>query len=202
MSRLLTLDSTSKTSSVALFQGGVLLEDLVLSPDQKSNSEKLLPAISQLLARHGGHLQQQDELAVTVGPGSFTSLRVGLATIMALAQPLNLPIYPLSSLMVLAWPYLKKEGDRINAQLKAGRGQFYSAHYFLQDRAVHLDGKEVLTPSPPETSIPEGSCPIASHMGPILLTHKLTDWPFPVVSWQQLKLNYIQSPDFGCTSKP
>jgi tRNA threonylcarbamoyladenosine biosynthesis protein TsaB len=62
----------------------------------------LLPMLDRLLSRHDLSPAQLDALAVTRGPGSFTSVRIGLATALGLAYPRSLPVYALNTLEVLA----------------------------------------------------------------------------------------------------
>ena len=201
MSRLLAIDASSKTSSVALFIGvrtpfGLveysLKDQAILLPSDKSHSEKLMPAVHQLLEKNGGPLSASDSLSVTIGPGSFTSLRVALSTAMALAQPLDLPIYPLSSLMLLAWPHLKNDGDSVSVSLKAGRGRYYAARYCLSGKTISLVGEEGLVDSRPVSPAAEDACPLAIHAGEVLSSISVK-----ALSWKQLQLNYIQAPDFG-----
>jgi len=70
-------------------------------------------------------------LAVTQGPGSFTSLRIGLVTVRTLAQQLNLPVFSFSSLEVLAHSQGDKfiESSYLALQMPATRGQVYGAIY-------------------------------------------------------------------------
>jgi tRNA threonylcarbamoyl adenosine modification protein YeaZ len=66
-------------------------------------------------------------MAVAIGPGSFTGTRIGVVTARTLAQQLNLPLYPISSLAALAW--LHSEASTIAVQMPAQRGQLFGAIY-------------------------------------------------------------------------
>jgi tRNA threonylcarbamoyladenosine biosynthesis protein TsaB len=67
------------------------------------HSERLLPNIDSLLKETGYSLSELDGLSVTLGPGSFTGLRIGLSTIKTLVQVLKIPVIGLSTLDVLAF---------------------------------------------------------------------------------------------------
>ncbi len=99
--RILAVDSSSVAGSVALFQGESLLAELFLNV-RSTHSEKLLKQIDYLFEETGWKLEDLDFLAVVTGPGSFTGLRIGIATVKGLAQVLNKPVIPVSSLQAVA----------------------------------------------------------------------------------------------------
>ena len=102
MARLmLALDTASPTGSVALVQGECLLGESLLNL-KTTHSERLLGVVDRLLEGLGCTLDQLDALAVVRGPGSFTGLRVGMATAKGLALALELPLVGISSLAALA----------------------------------------------------------------------------------------------------
>jgi tRNA threonylcarbamoyladenosine biosynthesis protein TsaB len=121
---LLALETSTKHLSVALLKEGALVEEINIVPDGISHSEKLLPVIDQLLSKHSSHLSSLQQIAVSAGPGSFTSLRVGMATALGLANGV-IPIVGISSLRALC---MKVEADSYLAPvLLAGRGRVYGA---------------------------------------------------------------------------
>ncbi len=139
---LLAIETSGKYTSVALVKDGFLVEELLLPPDDRQHSEKLLPLIDELLQKNridlsnspvpplqlrGGFDGQKFSIAVGVGPGSFTSLRVGLATSMGMAQALGSKIIPVSTLKALAFQC--REQGRVAPVIKAGRGLVYAALY-------------------------------------------------------------------------
>lgn len=99
--KILAVDSSSLTGSVALCLGETLLAESLLNV-RSTHSEKLLQQIDLLLAEVGWQLQDLDLLAVVAGPGSFTGLRIGIATVKGLAQVLDKPVVGISSLQMLA----------------------------------------------------------------------------------------------------
>ncbi len=71
-----------------------------------SHSETLIPIIESLLVDSRLQLSEVDLFALTVGPGSFTGLRIGIATLKAFAQVFDRPVAPVSSLEALAQPFI------------------------------------------------------------------------------------------------
>jgi len=99
--KILAVDSSSLTGSVALCQDESLVAESLLNV-RSTHSETLLKQIDFLLIEAGWQLEDLDLLAVVTGPGSFTGLRIGIATIKGLAQVLNKPVVPVSTLQTIA----------------------------------------------------------------------------------------------------
>ena len=120
--KILALESSATACSAALWGE----EGLIAQSFQNSgltHSRTLLPMVRDLLNNCGTGLEQVDVIAVAVGPGSFTGLRIGLAVIKGLALPRQLPCAGVSTMAALAWG-LAGEGTVIGAQ-DARRGQVY-----------------------------------------------------------------------------
>jgi len=96
----LGLDTTGNTLSVALSEDEKILGEISLH-DTKKHSVTLLPAINSLLAVLGRDMDGIDLIAVSVGPGSFTGIRIGVASAIGLAQALALPVAQVDALMAL-----------------------------------------------------------------------------------------------------
>ena len=99
--KILTLDSSSLSGSVSLCQGESLVAESLLNV-RSTHSEKLLQQVDLLLGETGWRLEDLDLFAVVTGPGSFTGLRIGIATIKGLAQVLKKPVVPVSTLQAVA----------------------------------------------------------------------------------------------------
>ncbi len=97
---MLFLDTASPVSSVALGTGGEILAQRTI--EQRRTSELLLPTIEAVLEEAGVALSALHGIAVLQGPGSFTGLRIGMATVMGLHQALAVPATALPTLPVLA----------------------------------------------------------------------------------------------------
>lgn len=99
---VLALDTATLVSSVALAAEDTLLAEITLQT-KKTHSELLMPHIHQLLAMANVAKQDIEAVAVSIGPGSFTGLRIGLATAKALAYALRIPIVGVPTLAALAY---------------------------------------------------------------------------------------------------
>jgi len=126
VSYLLAIETATEVLSVALFSNGRLVEEATPKTEAATHCERLLPEISALLSRNSLTPHDLSAFAADVGPGSFTSLRVGLATVMGLALEKKTQIYPVSSLEGLAAGVEGFSGP-IATVLPAGRGMIYGA---------------------------------------------------------------------------
>ena len=125
--RVLALDTATEIGAIALVEGDTLLAQTQLRVE-KTHSKNLWRAIRFLLAETGWGLEQIDLWAVSTGPGSFTGVRIGLATVKGLAWVTQKPVIGVSTLEVLALsvtptPYL------ICPILDARRQEVYFAFY-------------------------------------------------------------------------
>jgi tRNA threonylcarbamoyladenosine biosynthesis protein TsaB len=99
--RVLAIETSTTLASVALVESGML----VLSRSHarpKQSAERLLPMIAELLAEAGWQRSDVARLGVSVGPGSFTGLRVGIACAQGLALGLGVPLLGVTSLRAMA----------------------------------------------------------------------------------------------------
>ncbi len=124
---LIALDTSTLTLSLALVgPGGALLAEEAHPPPRKQ-SEMLPGALSELLQRHGLGLQDVTRYAVGLGPGSFTGLRIGLATVKALAYAHRRPVGGASSLAALALE--GPPGVPLVPAMVARKGEVYVGQY-------------------------------------------------------------------------
>lgn len=110
MNYLLNIDTATEQASVCLSKGDQVLAQL-MNPDQKNHASFLQPAIEQLVQQTGISLQQLDAVAVTGGPGSYTGLRVGLASAKGICYTLNKPLIIINTLEVMAWAAIEREKE-------------------------------------------------------------------------------------------
>jgi tRNA threonylcarbamoyladenosine biosynthesis protein TsaB len=128
---------------VALLRGRDLVDEL--SAPAGPAAETLLPAVDSLLDRAGVALGELEAFAISIGPGSFTSLRVGIATVKGLAFESDLPIAPVSTLAALACA--AGPTDRLVVpMLDARRGEVYAAAYAGASRREVVLPEGVYTP--------------------------------------------------------
>ena len=139
---VLAADTSLPILSVALVSDGTLVGATALE-GRGSRNEKLLPAIDWLLAENGVERGAVELLAVTRGPGSFTGVRIGLATMQGLAMALRRPVCAMSTHEAIAFG----EAGRVAIADDAGRGEFYVS--------VFEDGNVVAAPHL-AAAVPEG----------------------------------------------
>jgi tRNA threonylcarbamoyladenosine biosynthesis protein TsaB len=123
---VLALEPATAALSVALLRGPDLIAEISASAGPAAAT--LLPAVDTLLGGAGVALRDLEAFAVSIGPGSFTSLRVGIATLKGLAFEGGLPVAPVSTLAALA--RVAGPTDRLVVpMLDARRGEVYAAAY-------------------------------------------------------------------------
>jgi tRNA threonylcarbamoyl adenosine modification protein YeaZ len=131
----LGIETSSPRGSVALTDGVAPLAEL--SHDQaEGHAERLLPLIEQLCQSVQIERHQLERIAVGLGPGSFTGLRVGIALAQGLALGLSIPVVGVPSLAALSWEGQRRcQEDWVGAVLDARRGELFFAIY---DRQLRL----------------------------------------------------------------
>jgi tRNA threonylcarbamoyladenosine biosynthesis protein TsaB len=125
--RYLTIDTTTKATALALAENGKLIAEGFLNTG-KNHSERLVPMIDQLLKTAAWSMGELDFLGVVRGPGSFTGIRIGIATAQGLAQVLRLPVCGVLSLDALAWAGYGRS-EEIVPILDARKNEWYTARY-------------------------------------------------------------------------
>ena len=122
-----------------MLEGSELQAELKLRRLQ-NHSANLVASIDFLLEGLGWTLQDLNLVSVGIGPGSFTGIRIGIATGMGLAQSLSIPFAGISGLEALACQAVSLEG-RLGILLNAHREQAYYAEYFLAGGRIRPAGK-------------------------------------------------------------
>jgi tRNA threonylcarbamoyl adenosine modification protein YeaZ len=125
--RVLAIETATNVCGVALAEGGRLTGEAVVDGGL-SHSSKLIEMVGRVLGDSSLELSQVDALAVSVGPGSFTGVRIGLGTALGLAAGTGLPIVPVPTLDALAWAQLPFSGI-VCAFTDARRGEVYYSLY-------------------------------------------------------------------------
>lgn len=126
--KYLTIDTTTKVTALALGEEGKLVAEGFLHTS-KTHSERLIPMLDQLLNAASWKLQDLDFIGVVRGPGSFTGIRIGIATAQGLAEVLQLPLIGVLSLDALAWAGYGRS-EAIVPILDARKNEWYTAGYF------------------------------------------------------------------------
>lgn len=124
---VLSIDSSSKVATVAILKDDVLLGEYILN-DKREHSVILVPLIENLLKECNLTIDDIDGYVVSKGPGSFTGLRIGMATIKGMSFGNNKPYISISSLDALAYNLISFNGI-ICPIMDALRENVYTALY-------------------------------------------------------------------------
>ena len=137
--RILGIDTATSTASVAIIEDGILLAEKIIPRGAGANgappnglrsnhAEILLPTIASVLKASGLSLTELSALAVSIGPGSFTGLRVGLSTVKGLAYGSKIPVVGISTLLAHAARATDYDG-LICVLLDARKKQVYASFF-------------------------------------------------------------------------
>ena len=129
---LLALETSGKSGSVAILRvedGLQVCDNVLLSPDFGS-AKTLAPAIESLLSTNAIQMRSLAAIALLTGPGSFTGLRVGVATAKAIAYALQIPVVEIDTLDAIA-QQCPVTSNSVYAVLDAYRGQVFCAEYSI-----------------------------------------------------------------------
>ena len=133
--KILSIDTSSDVCSVAILEDNNLIKELNKT-DSKTHSENLMPLIDSLFKETGLTLSDIQAIACSIGPGSFTGIRIGIATAKAMAEVIQIPVIGVTSLETLA--YLEKTENNIASLIDAKNNQVYcgifdSSYNLLED---------------------------------------------------------------------
>jgi tRNA threonylcarbamoyladenosine biosynthesis protein TsaB len=127
------------------------------------HAELLLPAVERLLAEAGVELRALDAIAFGRGPGSFTSLRIGIGVVQGLAWAAGLPVVPRSSLAALALDAAESaraaDGARIRVAVDARMQEVFTADFDWRDRRLRRRGEERVCAPGDAAHRPDGTQP-------------------------------------------
>lgn len=138
MTSILAIDTSTATCSVALqCRGHTICRS---SAEPRSHSQLLMTMVHEVLEEMECRISQLDVIGVTVGPGSFTGLRIGFASVQGLAYAADIPVVPVSTLQVMVATYLRtgniqqiNEGAEIVALLDARMSEYSVGRYAVID---------------------------------------------------------------------
>lgn len=144
--KILALESSAKAASCAVLADGVPLAS-AWQATGLTHSRTLLPMVQDMLRSSELSLVDMDAIAIAAGPGSFTGLRIGLATVKGLSWAAEKPCIGVSTLEGMAYPLSHLEGIIVCA-MDARRSQIYNAVFLAEggkltrlreDRAISLE---------------------------------------------------------------
>lgn len=124
---ILAIDTATEQVGVAIGDAGAVRGEVRIAGGRR-HAERLAPAIESLCGWTGVRLDQLGAIAVGIGPGLFTGLRVGVTTAKVMAQALRIPVVAVPSLDLVAYP-LRHAGCLVAAVLDARRHEVFHAAY-------------------------------------------------------------------------
>ena len=140
--KILSVDSSSVTASVAITENGRILAENFIN-NGLTHSQTLMPMVEKTINESGISVKDIDLFAITNGPGSFTGVRIGIASVKGMADALNKKCLPVSTLEAIAEP-LKNEDVIACSVMDARCNQVYTALFYKgnrisDDKAVLID---------------------------------------------------------------
>ncbi|WAW14665.1 tRNA (adenosine(37)-N6)-threonylcarbamoyltransferase complex dimerization subunit type 1 TsaB [Peptostreptococcus equinus] len=139
--KILSFDSSTKAASIALQIDDVLVGEIIIN-DKRTHSQKLMPMLDSLLDLADTKIDEIDLIGVCIGPGSFTGIRIALATVKAISHVKDIPIIAVNSLETLAQnvvntdkiivPILDAQADNVYAAI-------YKAEKNELEKVVDID---------------------------------------------------------------
>ena len=160
--KILSVDSSSVSASVAITENGVTLAENFIN-NGLTHSQTLMPMVEKTLKDANVSVKDMELFAIANGPGSFTGVRIGIASVKGMADALNKKCVAISTLEAIAEP-LKNEDCIACAVMDARCNQVYTAIFengnrLCEDKAVLIDelGKELKSYNKKVVFIGDGS---------------------------------------------
>jgi tRNA threonylcarbamoyladenosine biosynthesis protein TsaB len=148
MTTILAVDTSTEACSVALQIGDKTIAKFADEP--RSHSRLLMPMVQEVLAEAEIRVNQLDAIGVSIGPGSFTGLRIGFAAVQGMAYGADIPVVPVSTLKLIAATYTRQQNPKageIIALLDARMSEFNLGRYRVDDnhQIVALEADRLLS---------------------------------------------------------
>ena len=140
---LLAIDTSTAQIGMALYDGATIPGELFWQ-SRAHHTEQLAPALAGLLDRTGVTMDSIKAIGVAIGPGSFTSLRVGLSFVKGLALGRHIPVIGIPTLDIVAASVQPAE-VKLGAVLQAGRGRLAVGWYKPTESGWEASGKAITT---------------------------------------------------------
>jgi tRNA threonylcarbamoyladenosine biosynthesis protein TsaB len=147
MTTILAIDTTMGACSVALLKNNTLLAEMT-EIRARGHVERLLPMIDELCEEAQFNFKELNILAVTVGPGTFAGVRIGLSVAKGIALALDIPIIPVTSLQAIAFDYANNNfeiSDNVTVCVDTRRGEFYMQSFNVENGSIcEIDAGEAI----------------------------------------------------------
>ena len=128
MSLILNIDTALETAAVCLARDGEVV-NAMMNSEQGDHAAWLHPAIADLLKQNGNSFNDLDAVAVSIGPGSYTGLRIGLAAVKGFCFALQVPLIPVGTLEIMAHTVKDQATGFIGPLIDARRMEVFTAIY-------------------------------------------------------------------------
>lgn len=136
--KVLAIETATTVCGVAVVQHGVVLADVFVD-EKYVHAERLMYQVDAVMKKSGATLKELDGLAVSIGPGSFTGLRIGLSTAKGLSYACGIPLVPVPTLHALAQRAIDDghagEGENVLAVLDARRDEVYVQPFVVRGQS-------------------------------------------------------------------
>jgi len=132
--KILSLDTASQSCSVAIVADKTVIAELTVNHG-KTHAEVLMGMIQRALEMGDVSISDVDGFAATIGPGSFTGLRIGLSTVKGLAVATKKPVVGVSSLDALAYVFSFSQ-KLVCSMMDARKGEVYTAGYRFEESKI------------------------------------------------------------------
>jgi tRNA threonylcarbamoyladenosine biosynthesis protein TsaB len=128
MAYILNIDTAIDIASICISKDDQVI-NISINKNQKDHAAWIQPAIKELVISSGITLRDIQAVAVSIGPGSYTGLRIGLSTAKGLCYALNIPLIAIGTLDMMAEAGLRDEVDLICPMIDARRMEVFTAIY-------------------------------------------------------------------------
>jgi tRNA threonylcarbamoyladenosine biosynthesis protein TsaB len=142
--KILAVDTSTRSCSAAVMDGVLLLAESTVA-NGRTHSRYLMNIIDTVISMAELEVEQLDGFAVSIGPGSFTGLRIGISAVKGLAYALHKPVVGVSSLEALAWQ-CNQTPLPVCALIDARKKEVYSCLYRFMNRKMVKEGIERVAP--------------------------------------------------------
>ncbi|MDP8213741.1 MAG: tRNA (adenosine(37)-N6)-threonylcarbamoyltransferase complex dimerization subunit type 1 TsaB [Candidatus Euphemobacter frigidus] len=144
--KILGIETSTEVGSVALVEAGRLVAQADIDT-YLSHSSRLIPILNSILKKAGWGVGELEGVGVGLGPGSFTGIRVGLASAQGIAFGNSIPLVGIGSFAALVRGSSFSEG-MVSPLLRSRRGQIYGARYRKKDdKMEELSPPEIIAPA-------------------------------------------------------
>lgn len=132
--KILGIDTSTMAANIAVLEDDKLICEYTINT-KKTHSQKLMPMIENMLKLSDIEIKEIDAIGICVGPGSFTGLRIGMATAKAMAHVNNIPLIGVNSLEILG-ANMDRCDKKICSILDAQRNQVYTCKYIFEENRI------------------------------------------------------------------